>query len=162
DTVVMKENTRVEGDRVYIAAGTAPGANVRAADEDYRAGDAALPRGATLGPAQVAVLAGFGMTEISVVAKPRAVLLTTGDELSEPGEPLGFGAIYDSNRYSLGGLLEQHGVTLLRHERLRDDPALLRDALRRAGQDADLVFSSGGVSAGEADFMPRLIAEIGK
>ena len=162
DSVVMKENTRSDGDRIVVAAGTEPGANVRAADEDYRAGDAALPRGAVLGPAQVAVLAGFGMTQVEVVARPRAVLLTTGDELTEPGAPLGFGAIYDSNRFSLGGLLEQHEITLLRHERVRDDPALLRDALRRAGEDADLVFSSGGVSAGEADFMPRLIAEIGK
>jgi len=161
DTVVMKENTRVDGERVVIQPGTAPGANVRAAGEDYRAGELALRAGTRLTPALVAVLAGFGLTHANVRRRPTAVLLTTGDELTEPGQPLGFGGIYDSNRYSLGGLLEQHGVVLLRHERVRDDPALLRDALRRAGDEADLVLSSGGVSAGEADFLPRLIGEIG-
>jgi len=90
------------------------------------------------------------------------VLLTTGDELVEPGRALGFGQIHDSNRHSLGGLLEEHGAVLLRHERVRDDPEDLRDALSRAGADADIIVSSGGVSAGEADFLPRLIAQIGK
>lgn len=162
DSVVMKENTRSDGARIAIAPGTALGANVRAAGEDYRAGDAALSAGQRLAPAQVAILAAFGRTTACVRAQPSAVLLTTGDELTEPGRPLGFGGIYDSNRFSLGGLLEQHGVRLLRHERLRDDPALLRAALARAGSEADLVLSSGGVSAGEADFLPRLIAQIGR
>lgn len=162
DTVVMKENTRADGERIWIAAGTALGANVRPAGEDYRAGDKALPRGVRLTPAAVGALASFGMTTVSVVRRPRAVLLTTGDELIAPGGNLGFGQIYDSNRYSLGGLIEQHGIQLLRHERVVDDPRALRDALERAATEADLVFSSGGVSAGEADFMPRLIDEIGK
>ena len=161
DTVVMKENTRVEGERVIVAADTPPGANVRDAGEDYRAGEPALWAGTRLAPAHVAVLAAFGMAQVELVRRCRAVLITTGDELTEPGAPLGFGAIYDSNRYSLGGLLQQHGVELLRHERVRDDPDALRDALRRAGADADIVLSSGGVSAGEADFLPRLIAELG-
>jgi molybdopterin molybdotransferase len=90
------------------------------------------------------------------------VLLTTGDELVAPGTPLAFGRIHDSNRNSLGGLLEQHGVVLLRHERLGDDPGILRDALVRAGADADIIVSSGGVSAGDADYMPRLIGEVGR
>jgi len=167
DTVVMKENTRmeaarIEGDRVVVMPGTAPAANVRPAGEDYRAGDIALRRGRRLGAAQLGVLASFGVTDVSVVRRPRAVLLTTGDELVAPGKPLGFGQIHDSNRYSLGCLLESLGVEFVRHERVRDDPAALRDALQRAGADADLIVSSGGVSAGEADFMPRLVAEIGK
>lgn len=161
DTVVMKENTRADGDRILVAAGTQTGTNVRDAGEDYRSGDPALRSGTRLTPAQVAILAGFGMTDAQVRRRPKAVLLTTGDELTAPGSPLGFGGIYDSNRYSLGGLLEQQGVVLLRHERLRDDPHLLRDALQRAGDDADVVVCSGGVSAGEADFLPRLIAEVG-
>jgi molybdopterin molybdotransferase len=162
DTVVMKENTRTENDRIAIASGTALGANVRAAGEDYRAGELALRAGQRLAPAHVAILAAFGLTEAPLRRRPTAVLLTTGDELTELGRPLAFGGIYDSNRYSLGGLIEQHGVTLLRHERLRDDPDLLRAALVRAGGDADLVVSSGGVSAGEADYLPRLIAAIGR
>jgi molybdopterin molybdotransferase len=94
--------------------------------------------------------------------QPRAVLLTTGDELVAPGNALDFGRIYDSNRYSLGAILEQQGVALIRHERLRDDPDALSGALRRAGEEADLVISSGGVSAGEADYLPGIVAKIGK
>jgi molybdopterin molybdotransferase len=162
DTVVIKENTRSDGELMAIAAGTPPGANVRPAGEDYRAGDLALKRGASLTPASLGVLASFGVVSVNVARRPRAVLFTTGDELTPPGEPLGFGGIYDSNRFSLSGLLLYHGVELLRHERLRDDPAQLREAMRRAGEDADIIVSSGGVSAGEADFLPRLLAEIGE
>lgn len=162
DTVVMKENTRAEGDVIAIAAGTQPGANLRPAGEDYRAGDRALAAGAVLGPAQIGVLASFGLAEVAVARKPRVVLLTTGDELVPPGRPLAHGRIHDSNRYSLGALLEQHGADLIRHDRLRDDPPALRDALVRAGGDADLVVTSGGVSAGEADYLPALLAEVGE
>jgi molybdopterin molybdotransferase len=162
DTVVMKENTRSEGDHVTIHAGTGAGANVRPAGEDYRAGDMGLRSGTTLMPAQLGVLASFGMLTVRVSRRPRAVLLTTGDELIAPGLPLAFGQIHDSNRYSLGALLESHGATLLRHERVRDDPEILRDALRRAGADADIVISSGGVSVGEADYLPKLIGDVGE
>jgi molybdopterin molybdotransferase len=162
DTVVMKEHTRVDGERVTIRAGTQSGANVRPAGEDYRRGDQALRRGVRLLPAHLGVLASFGLTTITVALQPRAMLITTGDELVAPGRPLGFGQIHDSNSHSLAGLLEQHGVCVLRHERVRDEPELLRDALVRAGRDADLVVSSGGVSAGEADYLPALIAAAGK
>ncbi|HET8941553.1 MAG TPA: gephyrin-like molybdotransferase Glp [Rudaea sp.] len=162
DTVVMKENTRTQGDCIMIAAGTAAGANVRAADDDFHAHDRGLSRGARLNPARIAVLAAFGMAEVATAQRPDAVLLTTGNELVAPGKPLSFGQIHDSNRYSLGGLLQQHGATLRRHERIADNPELLRDALLRAGDDADIVVTSGGVSVGEADFMPQLIAQIGE
>jgi molybdopterin molybdotransferase len=162
DTVVMKERTRTQGDTVTIQAGTPAGANVRPAGEDYRRGDQALSRGARLTAAQLGVLASFGMTHVPVTRRPRAVLVTTGDEIVAAGSPLGFGQIHDSNRYSLGALLEQHGVVVLRHERVRDDQALLRDALVRAGADADIVVSSGGVSAGEADYLPKLIQDCGR
>src|SRR6202008_3676268 len=109
----------------WIAAGTIPGANVRPAGEDFRAGDLALAHGVRLGPARLGALASFGLSEVQVVRRPRAVLLTTGDELVAPGAALGFGQIYDSNRYSLGAMLEQHGAMVVRHERLRDDPAVL-------------------------------------
>lgn len=162
DTVVMKENTGVDGDVVVIEAGTAPGANVRPAGEDYRAGDCALRKGAVLTPARIGALASFGMTRIAAARRPRVVLLTTGDELVAPGVALAAGQIHDSNRYSLGALLEQHGAELVRHERVRDEPARLRDALARAAADADIVMSSGGVSAGEADHLPGLLAELGE
>lgn len=162
DTIVMKEDTTLDGDFVCIATAAQLGANVRPAGEDYRSGDLALRRGAVLTPARIGALASFGMIEVAVVRRPRVVLLTTGDELVAPGQLLAAGQIHDSNRHTLGALLEQHACELVRHERLRDDPASLRDALERAGADADIVVTSGGVSAGEADFMPVLLAQIGE
>jgi molybdopterin molybdotransferase len=162
DTVVMKENTRVVDNKIVIAPGTARGANVRPAGEDYAKGDSALISGDKLTPLRVAVLASFGFTHATVAAQPRAVLFTTGDELTAPGAPLSYGRIYDSNRFSIGGLVEQNGPRLIRHERLRDDPNLLVSALKRAGDESDVIVTSGGVSAGEADYMPRILERIGK
>ncbi len=162
DTVVMKENTRIEAEEVVVTSGTLRGANVRPAGEDYAKGDAALRRGDVLTPSRVAVLASFGLTHAAVATRPRAVLFTTGDELVEPGLPLGYGKVYDSNRFSIGGLIQQHGAQLAWHERLRDDPQLLVNALTRAGEEADLIVSSGGVSAGEADYLPGILSQIGK
>jgi len=162
DTVVMKENTRVDGDTILIAPGTSRGANVRPAGEDYANGDAALSRGDVLNPSRVAVLASFGLTHAVVAARPSAILFTTGDELISPGQPRGYGQVYDSNRYSIGGLIEQNGAQLLAHEHLRDDPPSLIAALKDAGERADIIISSGGVSAGEADFLPGIVAEIGE
>ncbi len=162
DTVVMKENTRTVGDNVVIAPGPAQGANVRPAGEDYARGDAALMRGDILTPPRVAVLASFGFTHAGVAMQPRAVLFTTGDELTAPGTPLSYGHIYDSNRFSIGGLIERHGARLIRHARLRDDPDLLVAELRRAGDESDVIVTSGGVSAGETDYLPRILEQIGK
>ena len=162
DTVAMKEDSHIDGELIVIAAGARPGVNVRPAGEDYRNGDRALSAGTVLTPAQLGVFASFGYTHVTVTRRPRVVLLTTGDELVAPGHALAYGQIHDSNRYSLGALLEQHGVELVRHERLRDDPPALREALVRAAGDADIVVSSGGVSAGEADYLPRLLAEVGR
>ena len=161
DTVSIKEETTADGDTIHISPGTRAGANVRPAGEDYRAGDRALTRGSHLTPARIGALASFGMREVMVARRPRAVLLTTGDELVAPGQELGAGQIHDSNRYSLGAMLAHAGVEVVRHERLRDDPATLRAALLRASAEADIVLTSGGVSAGEADYMPGLLGEIG-
>jgi molybdopterin molybdotransferase len=161
DTVVIKESVQVDGEYVVVAAGETAGANTRAAGEDFTRGESVFAAGQSLTPARLGALASFGFTEINVRRMPRAVLLTTGDEVVAPGSPLEFGQIYNSNRYCLGAMLQEAGVTLLRHEHVRDDPAALRDALLRAAADADLVVSCGGVSAGEADFLPRLLDEVG-
>jgi len=162
DTVVIKENVRLGGNRIWIGVEEKPGANTRPAGEDYRAGDLALRAGMLLAAAQLGMLASFGYGDVVVTRRIRAVLLTTGDELVPAGMPLGFGQIHDSNRFSLGALLQTCGVDLVRHQHLRDDPALLRIALQQAARDADIVLSSGGVSAGEADYLPGLLAEIGR
>jgi molybdopterin molybdotransferase len=162
DTVVIKENVRRDGDAVVVGADERPGANVRPAGEDYRAGETALRAGEALTPARLAVLASCGCARARVARRPRVALLTTGDELVPPDRPLGFGQIHDGNRYSLGGLLRAAGAELRLVAHLRDDPDALRVALREAGERCDLVVSSGGVSAGEADFLPGLVAELGR
>jgi molybdopterin molybdotransferase len=162
DTVVIKENVRTDGDDIVVAAGEVAGANVRPAGEDYRAGEIALRAGDYLTPARLGVLASLGQSRANVARRPRVALFVTGDELVPPAQPLDFGQIHDSNRYSLGAMLRQSGIEpgLVAH--LRDDPAALRQALQAAGEQCDVVISSGGVSAGEADFLPGLVAEMGK
>ncbi len=162
DAIAIKEHVRVEGDVAYVAAPVPLGAHVRRAGEDFRRGDKALLAGTVLTAGPLGALAAFGQADVVVSQQPRVVLLTTGDELAEPGATLGAGQIYDSNRTSLGALLSGFGVASLRHEHVRDDPAALREALSRAAAEADLVVSSGGVSAGEADFLPTLLQELGK
>jgi molybdopterin molybdotransferase len=162
DTVVIRENTRREDDAVVIAAGERAGANVRPAGEDYRAGSPALPQGTRLDAAHVGVLAAFGRTTVQVACRPRVALFVTGDELMPPGQPLGFGQIHDSNRYSLAALLQDAGMQPVRQAHLPDAPAAIEAALREAGADCDLIVSSGGVSAGEADFLPAIVAAIGR
>ncbi len=161
DTVVIKENVRIDGDTVAIRAGERAGANVRPPGEDYQRGDLALRAGDVLTPARLGVLASCGFAHANVVRRPRVALFVTGDELVPPDQPLGFGQIHDSNRYSLGGLLRSVGIEPLSTAHLRDDPFALREALREAGERCDLIISSGGVSAGEADFLPALVAELG-
>ncbi|HEU4664200.1 MAG TPA: molybdopterin molybdotransferase MoeA, partial [Dokdonella sp.] len=150
------------GDAIVVTAGERTGANVRAAGEDIRAGDIALRAGDVLTPARLGVLAACGRTHAHVARRPRVALFVTGDELVPPGQALGRGQIHDSNRYSLGGMLRALGIEPEPVAHLRDDPALLRAALLDAARRCDVVISSGGVSAGEADFMPDLVAELGR
>ena len=162
DTVVMKERVRVENDAIIVAAGETAGANVRPAGEDLAAGDCAAHAGEALTAARLGLLASCGLTQVPVARHPRVALLVTGDELVPPGEPLGFGQIHDSNRYSLGGLLEGIGIVPHPVAHVRDDAGTLRETLIAAAETCDIVITSGGVSAGEADHMPHLVAELGR
>jgi molybdopterin molybdotransferase len=162
DTVVIQENVRVEGDFVFVGANERSGSNVRPAGEDIRAGECALLAGDALTPARLGVLAACGHAFARVARLPRVALFVTGDELVPADRPLGYGQIHDSNRYSLGGMLRALGIEPEPVRHLRDDPTALRDALLDASARCDLVISSGGVSAGEADYMPRLVAEVGR
>jgi len=161
DTVVMKEHARIEGDEVLVDAGERPGSNVRPAGEDYRSGEVALHAGDALSAVRLGVLASSGRSSVLVSAKPRVALLATGDELVPPGTTLGYGQIHDSNRYALSGLLQGMGIDVVRSLHIRDDPQALREALLECSRTCEAVISSGGVSAGEADHFPRLLAELG-
>ncbi|MEO7324523.1 MAG: gephyrin-like molybdotransferase Glp [Dokdonella sp.] len=162
DTVVIKENVRIDGDHIVVCAGELAGANVRPAGEDYRAGDVAMRSGARLGPAHLGVLAACGCTQVKVARRPRVALFVTGDELVPPDQTLAYGQIHDSNRYTLGAMLRELGIEPEPVAHLRDDADALRVALREAADRCDVVISSGGVSAGEADFLPGVVAELGK
>lgn len=162
DTVAIRENAREDAGEVEIAPGTAPGANVRAADDDFAAGAQALPAGDPLGPAALGVLASFGADRVAVRARPRVAVLVTGDELVAPGTLPAPGQRHDSNGALLPALLRGCGAALAGVVHVRDDEASLAEALRKAAAAADFVLTTGGASAGDADYLPALLARIGE
>nr|MDQ2971435.1 molybdopterin molybdotransferase MoeA [Pseudomonadota bacterium] len=162
DTVVIKENVRIADDRVSIKACEKSGDNVRPAGEDFSAGALALPEGTTLRAPQLAVLASLGIAQVSVRRAPRAAVIVTGDELVPADRSLGFGQIHDSNGVMLAALLREAGAQVVSHTHVRDEPDALRKALLDAAAHADLIVSSGGVSTGETDYLPALLAELGE
>ncbi|HEY3521531.1 MAG TPA: molybdopterin molybdotransferase MoeA, partial [Rhodanobacteraceae bacterium] len=129
DTVVIKENVRVEGDRVFVRAGEKMGANVRAAGEDFAAGDLALKQGARLLAAQLGAAAALGLDQVRVCRRPRVAVVVTGDELVPAGKPLGFGQIHESNGILLAALLREAGAEVTSRACVRDNPDALRSAL---------------------------------
>ncbi len=163
DTVVMQEQTRVIGEnRIELLGRHRPGENVRHAGEDIARGAPVLSQGRRLTPADLGVLASLGIGEVSVRRRPRVAFFSTGDELRSLGETLDEGDVYDSNRYSLHGLLRQANVELLDLGVVRDDPAALRAAFSDAAAIADVIVTSGGVSVGEADYTRSVLEELGR
>ena len=159
DTVVIKENARMEGDRVVVPGGSVAGANVRRAGEDVRVGDLVLRAGQVLTPARIALAASLGFASLSVSRRPTVAVFSSGDELVEPGLPLAPGEIYDSNRELLMGLLRADGLEPTAWPRLPDDARRVEIALRDAACAFDLVITCGAVSAGEKDHIPAVLAE---
>lgn len=162
DCVIMQEHVEVEGDTIVVGTGHRLGQNVRRAGEDIRQGETILEPGRVIRPAEMGLLASLGLTAIPAYRKLRVAVFSTGDELRQPGTPLAPGQIYDSNRYSLLGLLGELGVDILDLGSIPDDPSKLVNALLKASGEADALLTSGGVSVGEADYMKQLLAEIGK
>ena len=162
DTVVPQEFTRVEGDRVIVPAGAVRrGDNRRCAGEDLAKGEAALKAGRVLRPADLGLLASLGQAEVPVLRRLRVAFFSTGDELRSINEPLNEDYVYDSNRYTLWGMLQRLGVDLIDMGVVRDDPVALEAAFRQAAQDADAVITSGGVSVGEADHTKQVMKTLG-
>ena len=162
DSVVMQEHVTVDGTTVAIGAGHHRGQNIRLAGEDIARGATVLARGQVIRPAEMGLLASLGFGEIMVYRRLRVALFSTGDELQQPGTPLAAGHIYDSNRYSLLGMLGELGVEIIDMGSIRDDRASLKAALLDAAGRADVIISSGGVSVGEADYVKQLLEEIGE
>ena len=162
DTVVPQEFVKLDGDRVSVPPGIVrSGDNRRLAGEDLARGEAALAAGRVLRPADLGLLASLGQAEVPVLRRLRVAFFSTGNELRSIGEPLDAGCVYDSNRYTLWGMLQRLGVELIDMGVVRDDPAALASAFGAAARDADAVITSGGVSVGEADHTKQVMAELG-
>jgi len=162
DTVIMQEQVNVkDAEHALIGSGHRPGQNVRQAGEDILKSSIVLESGRSLTPADLGVIASLGIFEVSVYRRPRVAFFSTGDELRSAGESLGEGDVYDSNRYSLYGMLKKLNVEMLDMGNIGDDPAKLRTAFKSAADTADVVISSGGVSVGEADYTKSILEEIG-
>jgi molybdopterin molybdotransferase len=162
DTVVMQERARASGKSVAIAPGQKLGQNVREAGEDLKAGSVALKKGRVVRPADLGLIASLGIGEVAIYRPLRVAFFSTGDELKSVGTALGAGEIYDSNRYTIHGMLTRLGCEVLDMGVVRDDPKLLERAFREAAANADVVITSGGVSVGEADFVKDLLGKLGE
>ena len=163
DTVVMQEHVeQVEPDSVRVDDRHRPGQNVRQAGEDIAAGSTVLHTSHILTPADLGVLSSLGIGEVRVRRRPRVAFFSTGDELRSIGEPLSEGDVYDSNRYSLYGMLKRLDVELLDMGVVKDNANDLEKAFNEAASMADVVITSGGVSVGEADYIKPILEQTGE
>ena len=179
DTVVMQEDVQVENGTVTLPRSVAPDQNIRRRGEDFRLGDVLYAPGRRLSAWDLALLATAGVAEVAVYARPRALVVATGDELVAPGAPLKPGQIYESNRLATLSLLAQLGADVTDGGTVRDDPVALRALLQRACDFADrtearaagqgwpdcgfdFIVTSGGASVGDYDVVKQVFAEIGE
>jgi molybdopterin molybdotransferase len=162
DTVIPQEFCNVEGDTMrFPAKALRRGDNRRLAGEDLMQGKPALRRGERLSPAALGMVASLGLAVVPVLRRLRVAYFSTGDEILSLGEMPREGAVYDSNRYTLFGLLARLGCEMIDLGLVRDDPAALESALRRAAAEADAIVTSGGVSVGEADHARAVMQRVG-
>jgi molybdopterin molybdotransferase len=162
DTIVMQEHVEAKGDSVVVGGGHRKGQHLRRAGEDLAVGQVALTRGVALRPAEIGLVASLGISEVGVYRKLRVAYFSTGDELVSIGTVPREGQIYDSNRYTLYGMLARLGCDAIDMGVVRDDPGLLENAFAEAAATADVIITSGGVSVGEADFVKELLDKLGE
>ncbi len=162
DTIVLQEQASESAGEVTIDARHRRGQHVRLAGEDLAVGSTVLAAGRRLSPADLGLIASLGIGEVTVIRRVRVAFFSTGDELRSLGEPLGRGDIYDSNRYTLFGMLAELGVDAVDLGVVGDNPAALSAAFSSAAEMADVVITSGGVSVGEADYTKAVLGELGE
>ncbi|MYM68541.1 molybdenum cofactor guanylyltransferase [Pseudoduganella sp. FT55W] len=163
DTVLPQElAAAIEGDQVTIAANAVrAGANLRRAGEDLKAGGVAIAAGKQIRPADMGLIASLGIGQVTVKRKLKVAFFSTGDELRSLGDKLEPGCVYDSNRYTLFGMLTRLGCEVIDMGVVKDDPQALEAALREGANKADAIITSGGVSEGAADYTRDIMALIG-
>jgi molybdopterin molybdotransferase len=164
DTVVLQERVRAEGERARVAAGAVAkaGMNRRFAGEDLKRGQVVFEAGQLVRAAELGMLASLGIGEVTVYRKLRVAYFSTGDELKAVGTPLAAGEIYDSNRYTLHGMLARLHCDAIDMGVVPDAPDALERAFASAAACADVVITSGGVSVGDADFVKTLLDKLGE
>jgi molybdopterin molybdotransferase len=162
DAVVMQERVTKDGRRITINDDIKRGQHVREVGEDLRKGAIAMAAGQQIRPAELGLIASLGIDEISVNRPLRVAYFSTGDELVQIGQPLEAGQLYDSNRYTLHGMLTRMGMEAIDLGVVADDPALLKKTLIHAAAIADVIITTGGVSVGEADYIKAILAELGE
>ena len=162
DAIVMVEDTAAEegGMVVAISKAAEPGDHVRAAGGDLKVGDAAFPAGSVLGPAHLGVVASLGQPTVTVVRRARVAVMSTGDELVPPGEPLSIGQIRDSNRPMLMALVAQTGCEPVDFGIGVDDEAVIAERLEKAAATCNAVVTSGGVSMGDYDVIKLVLGRM--
>jgi molybdopterin molybdotransferase len=162
NTVVPLEFVTTEGDTIELPAGVVKsGDNRRLLGEDLMAGQPALHQGQRLGPAALGLIASLGLAEVEVFRRIRVAYFSTGDEILSLGEAPREGAVFDSNRYTVYGLLTRLGADVLDMGVVKDEPAALEAAFRKAAQSSDAIITSGGVSMGEADHTKMMMKQLG-
>lgn len=162
DTVVMQEKTVTKSDCITVLEAPIKGANVRLAGEDLKLGQTALAKGHLLKPADLGLVASLGIAEVNVFRSLKVAFFSTGDELVSVGKPPQEGQIYDSNRYTIFGMLSRLGAEICDLGVVPDNPDLLEKTLLKAASENDVVITSGGVSVGEADYMKALLTKHGQ
>ena len=162
DTVVMQERIAIKSDCITLLEVPVKGANVRLAGEDLKTGQTVLAKGNIMKPADLGLIASLGIGEVNVFRQLKVAFFSTGDELVGVGNALQTGQIYDSNRYTIFGMLSRLGVVISDCGVVPDQPDLLEATLLKAATENDVVITSGGVSVGEADFMKGLLAKHGE
>jgi molybdopterin molybdotransferase len=161
NTVVRQEDTREEQDEVVILQTVAPFSNFSRCGEDVIRGERVIESGQLLNPACIGMLASMGMVDVSVFQRPRVGIISTGDELVAPPQPLPIGKIYNSNLYTFAGLVARSGGLPKLYPTVVDQVSLQQQALRQALQENDLVITTGGVSVGEFDVVNEAIEALG-
>ncbi len=162
DTVVMQERVELNNKSIRINIAPKLGENIRPAGDDLKIGQTVLSKGHLLRPADLGLIASLGLVELTVYKPLKVAFFSTGDELISVGNPLLEGQIYDSNRYTLFGMLSRLGVHISDLGSVPDNPDLLEATLLNAASENDVVMTSGGVSVGEADYMKTLLTKHGQ
>lgn len=158
DTVVMQEKVRLENNTIFIEDNLLEkGSNVRPLGSEIQKGELALEKGTVLTPAALGLLASLGFKEIPVVPKPRIAIIVTGKELQEPGKPLAFGQVYESNSFTLRAALQQLGMPPSNIKMVDDNLPALQHLLAETFLKHDLVLITGGISAGDYDYVSRAL-----